>query len=161
MATQPRPIKKKLPGNRVKKWTPKSGDSDANEVSKEMNRVQRLILKLRDAKSRCAHYDEIARDHQNDLLDEFVTLDLKKASAMDGDVEISATIVEPTTLKIDEEKLRVALGDRYQQYTKVVFDPKLLEDAVARGEVDAKVVAKCSEVVAKSPYIRITEKTVK
>jgi hypothetical protein len=56
---------------------------------------------------------------------------------------------------IDETKLKKAIGARaFNKLTHRVLDKKLLESAVARGEVDATVLAIASEVKPNKAYLR-------
>lgn len=79
-----------------------------------------------------------------------------------GDEEDSVarvTIVRPTTLKIDEERLEEALtAKQWAQVTKMSVDKKALENAVVRGVIEASIVADVSTEVPTKPYLKVTRK---
>jgi hypothetical protein len=78
----------------------------------------------------------------------------------DGNVHIKLTMVSPTSVKIDQEKLRKLVGDDVYitHCTTPQFDPKALETAIARGLVTREQFDKASFTVASTPYVKVTEK---
>jgi hypothetical protein len=79
---------------------------------------------------------------------------------LDG-VKITGTLVKGSTINIDQERLKRALGAQgWQNITTRVLDKAKLEDAMAKGLVDATVVAQCSVETPKRPYITIAERVV-
>lgn len=68
-----------------------------------------------------------------------------------------ATVVYSSSMKIDAAGLEADLTDRqWVSITKRVIDEKLLEDKVARGQIDVDIVAKHTEEVPRKPYVRLT-----
>jgi preprotein translocase subunit SecF len=75
----------------------------------------------------------------------------------ESESETKITIVRPTSLKFNEEKLKEKLSDKqWRQITKTVLDKKAIEDAVARGTIDISIISANSVEVASKPYLRIT-----
>jgi len=69
----------------------------------------------------------------------------------------TATLVESSTIRIDEAELQRSLStDQWQSVIKVSVDQKLLEHAVATGVVPIDIVAAVSEEVPKRPYLRFS-----
>lgn len=67
------------------------------------------------------------------------------------------TIVYSSRLQIDEQALKERLTPKqWSAITTVVVDNKALEDQVARGKIEASVVADCSEDLPRSPYLKVT-----
>lgn len=72
--------------------------------------------------------------------------------------KINASVIEGTSMVIDDVKLRRRLGARlWGKVTKTVLDKKMLEAAIAAKEVDPIIVAECTEEVPRTPYIKTTE----
>lgn len=67
----------------------------------------------------------------------------------------SVTKIQATSVRIDEAKLQKGLGAKlWEKVTTRVLDKKKLEAYMASGEVDATVVAKCSEDHENAPYLK-------
>lgn len=100
-----------------------------------------------------------------DAQEDLVKLMGKQVSATgkfvyEGDIhEIKATVVAGTRIITDEPALKKKLGARvWDRVTTKKLDKAKLEDAIATGEVDATVVAACSEEIPNKVYIRPTIK---
>lgn len=77
----------------------------------------------------------------------------------DDDVKYTATVVAPTRVIVNPDKLKKAIGaEAFKKITKPVMVEALLEDAIAQGTIDMNIVAQCSDEVPSKPYIKITEK---
>lgn len=71
---------------------------------------------------------------------------------------VKVTIVEPSRIVIDENRLKRSLGARmWAKVTRTVLDRRLLDACIAVGDVDANVVANCSDEVPSKPYVRTVE----
>src|SRR5215471_2163300 len=80
---------------------------------------------------------------------------------VDG-VKITGTLVQGSSLHFDEARLKRALGAKlWDSITTRTLDKAKLEDAIAKGYVDATVVAQCSVETPRRPYITIAEKVVR
>ena len=70
------------------------------------------------------------------------------------------TVVERETIKFDETVLYKSLGKRkFARIANLKLDRKLLEQAVAAGEIDMDLVSSCSVVSKSDPFIRVTDAT--
>jgi hypothetical protein len=70
-----------------------------------------------------------------------------------------ATVVRPTRLHIDEERLHSHLDeDVWDRITRRVVDKDKLESAVSLDLVDAELVADCTDERPTKPYIKVTER---
>lgn len=77
---------------------------------------------------------------------------------VDG-IQITGTLVAGSTMAIDEDRLKRALGaTKWQSVTSRVLDKAKLEDAIARNLIDATVVAQCSVETPRRPYVTIMER---
>jgi hypothetical protein len=73
--------------------------------------------------------------------------------------EIKATIVAGSRIVCDESALKKRLGVRmWDRVTMKKLDKAKLEEAIAQGEVDATIVAACSEEVPNKVYVKPTIK---
>lgn len=98
---------------------------------------------------------DTAEKRYKEVCREFIDSGLERIDGEQGHV----TRVEPTKVELDEVKLRKALTDeQWSAITKSVPDDTLIEAAVTRGVIDPKVVARCMEVVNKTPYAKVTSK---
>jgi hypothetical protein len=81
-----------------------------------------------------------------------------KVSLPDGH-SISASIVQGSSVRIDEDRLRKAVGAVvWGKITTRVLDKRKLDAFIASGEVKPVTVAKVSEEVPTAPYPRITRR---
>lgn len=94
------------------------------------------------------------------LLTESMTAgEMRKLQTNVPDGILIGTLVTPSTVEIDEPRLKRQLGAKvWKKVTKQVLDRKLLDDALSTGEVDIAVVAQCSQEKFRSPYIKLTTK---
>jgi hypothetical protein len=68
-----------------------------------------------------------------------------------------ATVVYSSVLKFDEEGLADALSTHlWNSVSSRKLDQKKLEDKIARGSIDATLVAEHSDEVPRTPYIKIS-----
>jgi hypothetical protein len=131
----------------------------AKDRDSVVKRIERSLIRLRDARNASKTHKEVADEIQGSLLDLFMKADAKKIEIEYEDVKITGTLVESTTLVLDEQKLKGMLGDDlWSVVTRPVLDRTLLEAAIVRGEVDAEEVAKCSSEQPRAAFIKITEK---
>lgn len=99
-------------------------------------------------------YSEAKRN----ILDEFARTGKKSASvvARDGST-VKATFVQATRLVYSEERLKTALNAKqWAKVTKQVLDKTLLEAAVVLGDVDANVVASCTDQTESAAYAKVS-----
>lgn len=68
--------------------------------------------------------------------------------------DATATLVEPSRVQVDEDRLKRALGsDVWRRVSTPKLDRDKLEQAINSGEVDASIVAECSYDTG-SPYVK-------
>lgn len=76
-------------------------------------------------------------------------------SVADDEFVVSGTLVEGVRVKIDEAKLKKALGGQLWMWVaKTVLDKAKLEKAMAEGKIDPNTVAAVSEEVDVKPYVK-------
>lgn len=70
---------------------------------------------------------------------------------------VRATKVEAVRTTIDEKSLKHSLGEKlWLKVSTRILDKKKLEAFIATGEVDAMVVAECSNESTTAPYIKLS-----
>jgi len=123
----------------------------------------KVVVRLRDLRSEKREIEDEISGVQSEGI-QFLKEHLKiKSLAFDDPddqtVKITGTLVEPTSLILDEGKLKKKVGASvWNKITKRVLDRALLESAVASGLITPSTVASCASEEPKAPYIRITEK---
>jgi hypothetical protein len=126
--------------------------------------IDELLVRLRDLKRTIATAEEQRVGKNQDGVECQLAALLKEwgiqhASVLDGPVKITGTLVESSGLTIDEHRLQRAVGaTNWQKITSRVLDKAKLEDAIARGLVDATLVAECSAETPRRPYVKIQER---
>lgn len=136
------------------------------QVTKSKSALRRVaieaVVEVRDARNTKRGLEEAISDHQAEAVDALEGLGIESIAFDDpsaDNVKIGASVVRQSTLQFDETKLRKKLGVKlWNRISTRHLDRSKLEQAVADGIIDAKVVAACSEEKAKKPFIRITEK---
>ncbi len=127
-----------------------------------MEDMNQLITDLEHARRMSKEWTEKASELSKRVIDEADRLKLPPTDAIAwrfGESMGSAKVVRPSTIKYDEDRLQATLGsDRWSRATKTVLDTKALDAMVADGVVEIGEVAACSEVVDRSPYVKITVK---
>lgn len=95
---------------------------------------------------------------EKDLVEAMAAVHQKSATLRTGETQIKVTYVQNSTVKVNEEGLRKALGARvFNKYTVRKIDKNKLETGIATGEVDGVVVSQYCEIKSSKPYIRYTE----
>lgn len=129
--------------------------------------VIKLVTELRDLRLTKKEIEEDISGVQkeaigilkNHLKQKSIAFDLPH-DTKDETIKVTGTLVEPTSLIFDEEKLKKKVGaSTWNKITRRVLDRSLLEEAVARGLVSPATVASCASEEPKNPYIRVTEKS--
>jgi hypothetical protein len=132
-----------------------------NEEQKK-EEIKQAVLTLHNAK--------IVRDTADDAYKEaakayMAALDaegLDSLSTVHKGQRITATKVQSSTLKIDEDGLAEAVGSqKWVTISKRVLDRKLLEDAMMRDRIDSTILTRHSDEVPRAPYVRVNVKAVK
>lgn len=79
-----------------------------------------------------------------------------KVTFSDGSVH-NITRVQATKVHILWDKLRKRIGaGLWNKITIRVPDSKLLEAHIANGDIDATIVAECSEETSNKPFVKVT-----
>lgn len=118
------------------------------------------IITFRDLKAKIKTLGDEVKPLQADIVDMIKSKGNRTMSTQDHNgVTITATVVESTSMAIDEARLKKAVGAAvWKKITTPRLDDKLLEQAIQAGEVDVNVVAQCTTETPRSPYIKLTEK---
>lgn len=124
-----------------------------------MYQLIEALKKFIDAKKHSENWEKARKDFQAQCVDLWETQASEKDS-MELDLVGSTkkvTLVKSETVKIDEEGLREALGEKmWDKITTRKLDNKKLESFVAVGDIDIEVLDTYSEIVPRTPYIKIT-----
>ena len=76
-----------------------------------------------------------------------------------GTGDLSITLVEGSTMVLDEAKLKVALGAQmWNKVTTRVLDRKKLDAFVASGEINPLVIARASSEKPRTPFVKVVPK---
>lgn len=75
----------------------------------------------------------------------------------DEGMVITVTMVQPETAVLNEQDFIKELND-YQlaAVSRSIIDHKLIEDALAKGIIDGKLVEKHTKIVPKTSYVKVT-----
>ena len=132
------------------KWPQKKG----------MAVLEELLLLIRISRRTIKGLNEKVSEAQQELVEGMQALSQEKIKVTDEDgVDVTATLVESSSSVLDEAGLRKDLTPKQWDYIKVEkADHNKIEDAVQRGIIDAKVVAKHTTEQPRAPYVRITER---
>lgn len=135
--------------------------------SEILDQIRRDLIPFQGAKSLASRAEADWRSMQKPLLELFskakttsVTVKLNEDEVKQhGWRMITGTVVEGTTLTVNQERLKKLLGaSRWRKVTTPTLDMAKLEAAVAEGLVTPEEVAECSDEVPKAAYIRVTAK---
>lgn len=117
--------------------------------------IDEATMDLAEAKKEQKEANDAVAEVQDGLLG---LLGAEKLSAWNVD-RVTATVVTGERISIDEVMLRKKIGAAaYRKLCSLALDKKLLEDAMASGDIDPNVVAACTTLTSNKPYIRLTER---
>lgn len=121
-----------------------------------------LVLKLRDAKNTAKKCEELIKgDLQPRVISALKDLGVKTLVADGEGVEVTATLVESVATSVDWEQLHSRLTKEQWDAIQIATPSNtLLKDAMASGAIGEALVAECIIESPKSPYVRISERTV-
>ena len=128
-------------------------------MQRETNeRIKRILIDLREARRSV----EVFNEQVKNLNEELATL-MAEAQQKTVEVEVDdriyrGTYTTRTTTVIDEEKLKIALGDRWGSYTTAKVNRQALEAALTTRELDPMEIAHCISEKVSEPSIRFTER---
>lgn len=118
--------------------------------------LEHLAHEYAQVKAEMEALDERKRELQTRLVAVFRHRQRRRVQLDYGDESYAtATLVEPSRVQVDEQRLKRALGA--PTFTKVStprLDRDKLDQAIKTGDVDANVVAECSYDTG-SPYIKV------
>lgn len=118
------------------------------------------VENMLDAKESKEESEAEYRSFQEQIIETMVKGDMERdliRGTSRGDVQIA--LVAGVTRNIDPVELLDNLPeDVVEKVTKKVIDPKLLEAAVALGEIDEKLIESATTETPKRPYLRVTVK---
>ena len=121
--------------------------------------IERLVTEIHSASEEVANWQTQLDEAKIELMSLLEKHELDTIDVEVREEQTKITIVRPSQLKIDEEGLEDAVSEAiWRSITKRVIDKKALEDAVAKGKVEAQIVSKNSKEVATKPYLRITKR---
>lgn len=76
-----------------------------------------------------------------------------------GTGDLSITLVEGSTMSLDEEKLKKAIGAQmWNKITTRTLDRKKLDAFIASGEINPMIVARVTTEVPRKPFVKIVPK---
>lgn len=132
----------------------------ARPTNKEVRKLaESQVSRLRDLRADKRELEDSISEIQAAGIKSLKTLGQKSIGFDYDDSKVTGTLVQPTSLIIDETKLKKRVGAKvWRKITKPILDREKLETAIAEGLVTPQTVAACSSEEPKSPYIRITEK---
>lgn len=126
-----------------------------NHQTKKM--LEQLIEEMKIQQGKIVDLEHEVAKAKKKIFDALENNELDTITIGESESETKITIVRPTSLKFNEEKLKEKLSDKqWRQITKSVIDKKAIEDAVARGTIDISIISANSVEVASKPYLRIT-----
>lgn len=114
-----------------------------------------LLVELADIKLQAARLAAREKQVKKDILAQLKQSKFKSTSVTMGLGTFKATLVEPETVVIDPERLKLKVGAQlWEKITVRVLDTGKLDEVVASGQITKVQVADCSEIKASEPYIR-------
>lgn len=121
-------------------------------------RLDMMLARFATTKANLDVLEARKKEEQAELVAQFKDKGTKSYSVEADGFRVTGTLVEPERIKIDEERLKKAVGaEVWNRISTKTLDKKKLEALLALGEIDANVVASCSESSV-SPYIKIAMK---
>jgi hypothetical protein len=126
-----------------------------NHQTKKM--LEQLVEEIKTQQGQLVDLEHEIAKSKKKIFDALENNEVDTITIGESESETKITIVRPTSLKFNEEKLKEKLSDKqWRQITKTVLDKKAIEDAVARGTIDISIISANSAEVASKPYLRIT-----
>ena len=126
-----------------------------NHQTKKM--LEQLVEEIKTQQEQLVDLEHEIAKSKKKIFDALENNEVDTITIGESESETKITIVRPTSLKFNEEKLKEKLSDKqWRQITKTVLDKKAIEDAVARGTIDISIISANSAEVASKPYLRIT-----
>ena len=111
-----------------------------------------LIEQIGDLKREIKNLDGQMRPLQDKCIDQMITTGEDKAESSNW----KGTLVRPESTHLDEAKLMTLLSDsQLRRVTVRQIDHDALEFEVKRGNIPIELIAECTTIVPKSPYILI------
>ncbi len=122
-----------------------------------MKNLDKNLARIAELKREIAKLDAERKELEASVIEHLESVQLVTVE-WGEDRKNKATIVYGSSIKIDASGLQDELTAKQWQSVSVrVLDEKLLEDKVARGQIDVDLVAKHTTEVQKKPYVRLTE----
>lgn len=117
--------------------------------------MQEDLMELAQLKERQKDLAEQVFEAEKRLIDALESKGQKSVSANNGD--LTGTLVKGSTITINEESLKKALGaGLWKKVTKQVLDKERLEAHIVTGDIDPNVVAQHSTEKDRKPFIKVT-----
>lgn len=154
-ATIPKPKKAASVSSGAKKVATK-----AVKVPAAVQKAQAILRELNKARHAKDEADNQRKDLQGALIDALCGMNQKSIKAVsETGGTITGTLVESSTITYDADGLRKALGAKvFDALCTMTLDTKKLDEAVAKGEIDAVAVARFAFEQPRAPFIKVTEK---
>lgn len=146
-----------MPDPRKPRKVVRRGQSAQSE-SGTRTRLRNRLVALVQSKSVAKAANEQAAEAQQEAIDYMVMLGIDKFAFEDpSGAQVGATLVSPSSVVIDYDSLSQEVGPKvWKTCTRVVPDHKLIEDAVARGDIPADVLARHVTEQPRAQYIKTT-----
>jgi hypothetical protein len=123
------------------------------------DQTKAALLKAHDLKLAAEKAATDAQEAKDEAMAAMSAAKLTTAQVEDTDVLVVATVVRPTTSKVDESKLYELLNeDQWEAITERKLVKSLLAEAVDTGIIDPEVVTEATTFGEGTPHIRWTAK---
>ena|SRR3982751_2378019 len=119
--------------------------------------LARLALQVKDARQAEQDNKALKDEKTREVVTELDRRGTRKLSTGSGANEVTITKVVQTETVYDWAALAEALPVRVMRsIQKQQVDPTKLAEAVQDGRIDSALVARCSEVMEKTPYVLVS-----
>ena len=118
------------------------------------------LLKMWKAKEARDKADATYRENADQIIDRMQAEGIEKLPVeLDDGSVLTGTVVTSSTLTVDMDALRDAVGDKVmEKVTKVVIDMASFRDAVSTGDIPLDVANTVVSETARAPYMKVTKK---
>lgn len=111
-----------------------------------VSELDRLVEDLSYSREKRKEYEKVEKSAQAELVRQFKDRQTKSHSVSDGTHVVKATHVASSRVSVNEDKLIAALSEEdWEKISVRKLDKEKLEEAIVNGEIDAELVAECSD----------------
>lgn len=117
------------------------------------------IVEFAKHKEAAKYHEGQWREAQPSIIEQMEEAGSNRRIVDTDDAKVTATIVRGTTVNLDSDRLKKAIGARaWNKLTVRSLDQKKVKEAIESGDLDPNIVAECSDEVDKTPYVRTSVK---